>query len=56
VAAVRVAQLGASGFPGCRVLWATLIARVFLADAQRCPRRTRMHGVAALTDPDSIRT
>jgi len=37
--------------------WARLLARVFLADALLCPRcGARMQWVAALTDPDSIRT
>jgi hypothetical protein len=42
--------------PRSRLLWATLLARVFLADAEKCPRcGARMQWVAALTDPDSIR-
>jgi hypothetical protein len=43
--------------PRSRLLWATLLARVFLADPEKCPHcGARMQCVAALTDPDSIRT
>ena len=39
-----------------RLPWAQLLARVFLADAEKCPRcGARMRWVAALTDPASIR-
>ena len=43
--------------PRSRLLWAALLARVFLADPEKCPHcGARMQWVAALTDPDSIRT
>jgi hypothetical protein len=48
---------GATPPPRSRLLWASLLARVFLADAQKCPRcGARMQWVATLTDPASIRT
>jgi hypothetical protein len=43
--------------PRSRLLWASLLARVFLADAERCPKcGGRMKWVAALTEPHSICT
>ncbi len=42
--------------PRSRLAWAALLARVFLADAEKCPHcGARMQWVAALTDPASIR-
>ena len=42
---------------GSSMRWASLVARVLLADALPCPRcGGRMQWVAALTDPASIRT
>jgi hypothetical protein len=38
--------------PRSRLLWASLLARVFLADAEQCPRcGARRQWVATLTDP-----
>jgi hypothetical protein len=43
--------------PRSPLRWAALLARVFLADPEKCPHcGARMQWVAALTDPDSIRT
>ena len=50
---------GTSPTPPCpsRLRWTNPLARVLLADAQKCPRcGARMQWVAALTDPHSIRT
>ena len=49
----------ASSAPPCghRLRWATLLARVFSTDRSACPAGGgRLRIIAALTDPDSIRT